>query len=167
MAKAIFAGHTGYQYHAEVLPLQRPEGAYSLSIQTTWAEAGAPHAKRQVLQVTTDADGLQALAGLIARALDTTGADFFQTALRRIFQETPGTGGFAEPNMACGGDGDPHRFALATGWAWLAAAKRYEQQFGSVPKWLSPHHPTHRVRACNLALQHGQALPDALCSFVS
>jgi hypothetical protein len=65
MAKAIFAGSAGFQYRAEIRRLQAPVGAFSLSILTTFGGAKDPQAERQVLQVTTDAAGLRALADVI------------------------------------------------------------------------------------------------------
>lgn len=67
MAKAVFAGGAGFYYHAEIVRLVAPEAHYSLTVTTTWSGAASPDAERRVLQVTTDAAGLQALAQLIQR----------------------------------------------------------------------------------------------------
>ncbi len=65
MAKAIIACSTGFQYRAEIRRLHTPAGTLSLSILTAFEGAKDPQAERQVLQVTTDAAGLRALADLV------------------------------------------------------------------------------------------------------
>ena len=69
MAKAIIAGSTGFQYRAEIQRLHTPAGTFSLSILTTFEGAKDPQAERRVFQVTTDADGLRALADLVRQEM--------------------------------------------------------------------------------------------------
>lgn len=54
-----------FQYTAEIRKLTRPDSTYSFSITSTWLGAKDPTAKRTVLQITLDAQGLLALRDLI------------------------------------------------------------------------------------------------------
>jgi hypothetical protein len=58
-----------FNYTAELRPLTRPAGHYSLTLQSTWGDAKDPTAPRELVQVTTDSTGLTALRDLIDRVV--------------------------------------------------------------------------------------------------
>lgn len=55
-----------------------------------------------------------------------------------------------------------YEFALATGMAWHAKKSAYSCLFGEPPTWVGTLHPTHRIRLCDLSLDVGQPLPEAI-----
>jgi hypothetical protein len=63
--KAAILSADGFRYTAEIRELDRPRGAWSFSIASTWAAAKDPAAERTTLQITLDREGLLALRGLI------------------------------------------------------------------------------------------------------
>ncbi len=59
----------GFRLSAKLTRVELPGDQYSLSFATTWAEAKDPSDPRQVFQLTSDRQGLQALRDLLDHAL--------------------------------------------------------------------------------------------------
>lgn len=66
-------------------------------------------------------------------------------------------------------DGRPitYEFPLAIGMAWRAKKASYSERFGEPPNWVQTFHPIHRIRLCDLSLDAGQPLPQAIEEEVS
>ena len=55
-----------------------------------------------------------------------------------------------------------YQFPLATGMAWQAKKSSYLRRFGDLPTWAQLLHPVHRISLCNLSLDVGLPLPQAI-----
>ena len=82
--------------------------------------------------------------------------------LRLAATETISGGNFSEIVTTKDGRQISFDFAQATGMAWNAKKSAYSSLFGEPPTWLLALHPVHRTRLCDLSLDIGLPLPEAL-----
>lgn len=82
--------------------------------------------------------------------------------LRSAAAEPIAGGQFREVVTAEDGRQITYEFPMAIGMAWRSKKASYSERFGEPPSWVQTFHPIHRIRLCDLSLDVGQALPQAI-----
>jgi hypothetical protein len=65
MSTTTLSKSSAFTYIVSLRSLERPVGAFSFEIKSTWAAAKDPAAERQIFQVTLDRERLLSLRSLI------------------------------------------------------------------------------------------------------
>lgn len=88
--------------------------------------------------------------------------DQIQKLLRSAATDPISGGRFKEVVTTEDGRQITYEFPLAIGMAWRAKKSLYSGRFGDLPNWAQTLHPIHRIRLCDLSLDAGQPLPQAI-----
>ena len=85
-----------------------------------------------------------------------------QELLRSVATDPISGGQFKEVVTTEDGRQVTYEFPLAIGMAWRAKKSLYSGRFGDLPNWAQTLHPIHRIRLCDISLDAGQPLPQAI-----
>lgn len=86
-------------------------------------------------------------------------------SIMEVLEKPDGIGSFTYEYVDQKGRVHKHKCSWAVGMAYSFKSQLYQNTFGErLPDWVKALHPHKQRRLCEIAVEHGQPLPESLPS---